>query len=80
MVCILDALFCKANILPDPRVIYGAKLLVEHVFHKEDHVLHVVTILAVIHPLNYITTCNKEKISYYLKCDNIQSFVLLHIC
>lgn len=55
MSCILDAVFCKANILPDPRVIYGAELLVEHIFHEEDHVLHVITVLTVIHPLKHIT-------------------------
>lgn len=67
MVCIFHAVFSKANILPHPRVIHGKKLLVKYVFHKEDHICDVVTILTVVYHLIYIATYNRQKTSMYRK-------------
>lgn len=82
MVCILDAIFIKANIFLNPRVIHVEKLLVIYVFHEEDHVRDVVTILTVIYHLIYIATCNRDlkKSVSTNNCDNIIiCFTLLDI-
>lgn len=80
MVGVFHAVLPEADVLPDPRVVHGVELHVEHVFDKEDHVLDVVAVLALVRHLKHVAICKSGTHQFIQKSldGGIHHFLLLN--